>query len=82
MFGVAACGHETTLEARVWEVPSGTYVGSVSAAAAGEFVVLSYLVNVLFVPSTQDRATSQLVDELRRKLAAAAPQAASGESSS
>jgi hypothetical protein len=70
MFGVAACAHKTTLEARVWEVPSGRFLGSVYTAARGEFVALSYVVNVFFVPDAQGRATAKLADEILHKLAA------------
>jgi hypothetical protein len=69
MFGVAACAHKTTLEARVWELPSGRFVGSISTSARGEYVVLSYVVNLFFIPDTQGRATAKLVDELVQKLA-------------
>jgi len=73
MLGVAACAHKTTLQARVWELPSGRFLGSISTSASGEFVALSYVVNVFFVPHTQGRATARLAEELLRKLAANEP---------
>ena len=72
-YGVAACGHKTTLEARIWELPSGRFLGSVSTSATGEFVLLAYVVHFIFVPETQERATAELADELLRKLAADEP---------
>ena len=68
LLGVAACGQETKLNARLWEWPSGRYVGSVSTSAAGEFVALSYMVNLFFMPSTQGKATSKLADDLLRRI--------------
>src|SRR5262249_38140922 len=70
MFGVAACAHKTNLEARVWEVSSGRFLGSISTTARAEFVALSYVVNVFFIPDTQGRATVKLAAELLRKIAA------------
>jgi hypothetical protein len=73
LFGVAACEHTTSLEARLWEVPSGRYLGLVSTSAHSEFLILSYLVTLGFEPHTQESATEKLADELLRKLAAEEP---------
>ena len=31
--GVAACGHKTILEAGIWEMPSGRFIGTLTASA-------------------------------------------------
>ena len=56
----------------MWEVSTGRFLGSVSVSAASEYVVLSYVVNVFFIPRTQASATERLAEEIVQKLAGAA----------
>jgi hypothetical protein len=67
-FGVAACGNHTTLEATIWEVPSGNVIGTITASSKGEFVGLAYMVHLLFIPQTQSEAGLQLTKEILKKL--------------
>ncbi len=67
--GVAACGNETILEAGVWEMPSGKFIGTLTASAQSEFVVLAWMGHLLFVPDTQASAVQKLAQEIMEKAA-------------
>ncbi|GEM_PF-1907117 len=72
-FGVAACGHKTSLEAGIWEMPSGRFLGTLTASAKSEFVVLAWMFHLMFIPETQARAVEKLAQEITEKLTGLRP---------
>ena len=72
-FGIAACGNTTVLEATLWELPSGVPRGTLTASSKGEFVGLAYMLHLIFVPGTQDKAARILSLELLRELTGQTP---------
>lgn len=71
--GVAACGHKTILEAGVWEMPSGKFIGTLTASAGSEFVVLAWMFHLVFIPDTQASAVQKLAQEIMEKLIGSTP---------
>lgn len=66
--GVAACGNKTILDAGLWELPSGKFVGTLRTSAESEFVVLAWVFHLVFVPDTQASAVQKLAQETIEKL--------------
>lgn len=71
--GVAACGNETILEAGIWEFPSGKFIGTLTASAKSEFVVLAWFFHLVFVPEIQASAVQKLAQEIMEKLIGSTP---------
>lgn len=71
--GVAACGNKTILEAGVWEMPSGKFIGTLTASAESEFVVLAWFFHLVFVPDTQASAVQKLAQEIIEKVTGSTP---------
>jgi len=71
--GVAACGHKTILEAGVWEIPSGKFIGTLTASAESEFVVLAWMFHLVLIPETQASAVQKLAQEIMEKLTGSTP---------
>ena len=71
--GVAACGHKTTLEAGIWEMPSGRFIGTLTASAESEFVVLAWMFHLVLIPETQASAVQKLAQEIMEKLTGSTP---------
>ncbi|WAC08513.1 MAG: hypothetical protein OS130_04780 [Thermodesulfobacteriota bacterium] len=72
-FGAAACGNQTTLEATIWEAPSGKSIGTITTSSKGEFVGLAYMAHLLFIPQTQSEAGLKLTKEILKKLTGLTP---------
>jgi hypothetical protein len=72
-FGISACGNESALEAFVWDVPSGTMVGTITISSSGEFIGLAWLFHIVFLPQTQSEAVLKLAMALLTKLTGVPP---------
>lgn len=67
-FGIAVCGLETVLEARVYEASSGRLVGVDTVTAGGPYVLLAYMLHVLFHSDTQKDARCRVAEQIAAKL--------------
>ena len=72
-FGIAECSNETTLDATVWEVPSGNLIGTMTISSKGDFLGLAWIFHVVFLPDTQSKALLLLTQEILKKLTGLAP---------
>lgn len=69
-FGLAACGNRTRLVARLWELPSGKFLGTLTVTSRGEFLGLAYMAHLIFDPGTQKEASKTLAKIIAQKLVA------------
>ncbi|MCU0584024.1 MAG: hypothetical protein MUE57_09325 [Syntrophales bacterium] len=72
-FGVASCSNKTVLEARVWDLPGRTSLGSFTVTAEGEYSVAAYVFHVIVFPDTQRDAAERLAREIVARLAGLKP---------
>lgn len=71
--GVAACGHKTILEAGIWEMSSGRFIGTLTTSAESEFVVLAWMFHLMFIPETRARAVEKLAQEINERMTGSVP---------
>lgn len=71
--GVTACGHKTILETGIWKMPSGRFIGTLTASAESEFVVLAWLFHLVPIPETRASAVQKLAQETIEKLTGSTP---------
>jgi hypothetical protein len=72
-FGIAECSNKTTLDATIWEVPSGNLVGTMTVSSTGDFLGLAWVFHVVFLPDTQSKAFLLFTKEILKKLTGIAP---------
>jgi hypothetical protein len=72
-FGIAECSNETSLDATVWEVPSGNLIGTMTISSRGDFLGLAWVFHVVFLPHTQSKTLLLFTKEILKKLTGLSP---------